>query len=267
MPLERITVLCFAASYALALIFELARVLWPRGQQRLIAIALGIAGLFAQSIYLLVQRPALASQFGSLLFLAWILAVFYLYGSLHHRHMAWGIFVLPVVLGLVLLATVFDHVSLGPWHTERFWGMFHGGLLLFAAVGVCVGFVASAMYLVHARQLRVKTLPDDGLRLLSLEKLEQMNRRAIMWAFPFLTAGVVVGFVLMVHDTGRLEGWTDPKILSSLLLWVVFAILLYLRYGRRVYGRQAALLTIAAFGLLLLTLLTPAHSFLAGGPP
>ena len=57
------------------------------------------------------QRPV-----GWMLILAWVLAVFYLYGSIHHRRLAWGVFVLPLVLGLVGLSALFgpgfDQLSL-----------------------------------------------------------------------------------------------------------------------------------------------------------
>ena len=78
--------------------------------------------------------------------------------------------------------------------------MLHGGLLLLAAVGLCVGFLASVMYLVQARRLRAKMPPGQGLRLLSLERLEAMNRRAVDLAFPLLTGGMVVGIVLMFQQ-------------------------------------------------------------------
>src|SRR4051812_48365829 len=107
MPIEKITVFCFAASYALALVLELVNLLRPRKLLRALRAVSGGAGLLAHTLFLLVQRPALVSQYGSMLFLAWILAVFYLYGALHHGKQAWGVFVLPVVLGLVALAPAF----------------------------------------------------------------------------------------------------------------------------------------------------------------
>src|SRR5262249_8590786 len=115
MWLERITVFCFAASYALALVLELINLLLPRTLLRLFATGLGGAGLLAHSLFLVgllfmaPQGPVLSSQFSSLLFIAWILAIFYFYGTLHHRRQAWGVFVLPLVLFLVVLATVFHH--------------------------------------------------------------------------------------------------------------------------------------------------------------
>lgn len=261
--LERVSRFCFGASYAVALILEIVHLVWPRRVQRLLATGFGIAGLFAHTVYLAVQRPPLASQYGTILLLAWILAVFYVYGSIHYRKLAWGVFVLPVVIGLVGLTTAYPPdtepesrmlPALASLRGERFWRFVHGGLLLLAAVGVCIGFVASVMYLVQARRLRAKVPPGTGIRLLSLERLEEMNRRAINLAFPLLTAGVVIGVALMLQPADQVLGWTDPRVLGGAILWLVFALLLYLRYGAHLRGRRLAQLTIVAFALLLFAL-------------
>ena len=64
----------------------------------------------------------------------------------------------------------------------------------------------------------------------------------------------------------RSETWTSPKVLSTVGLWVVFALLLYLRYGAHVRGRRLAWMTMLAFGLLLAAL-APAHPFAGGNGP
>src|SRR5262249_60646304 len=125
---------------------------------------------------------------------------------------------------------------------------------------------ASVLYVVQAQRLKAKALPGHGMRVMSLERLEQMNRRGITWAFPLLTIGLVVGMVQMTQEGVQLQGWTDPRILSTLVLWLVFAIVLYLRYGFRLRGKRVALLTIVAFGLLIVTLVT-SHQYKPGGMP
>lgn len=269
--LARITIFCFAASYGVALALELWHLVARRPVLRLVSLGFGAAGLFAHTFYVLLQPLPLSTPLGSMLFLAWILAVFYLYGSIHHKHTAWGLFVLPLVLGLIILAkavpmsadaggTVWQDFS-----GERFWGLVHGVLVLLAAVGICVAFLASVMYLVQLRRLRVKLPPGQGMQMLSLERLETMNRRAILWAFPLLTAGLIAGMALQVHQGNLLEGWESPKIVSALGLWLVFAILLYLRYGVHARGRQVALLTLVAFVILICALLAPVHPVVQGG--
>ncbi len=270
--MEGITRFCFIASYSLALLMEVARLLWPRRGLRWGACVAGGAGLLAQSGYLLLHPPSPALPEGSLLLLTWVLAIFYLYGTLHYPRQAWGVFVLPVLLILLGLATLIRLQGDGPplpsavdWLSgTRVWGNLHGSLLLLAAVGLSVGFLASVMYLIQAYRLRSKLNPIGGLRLFSLERLERMNRRAINWAFPFLTAGLLLGIFLMTHNAVPVAQWASLKIAGTLGLWLVFLLLLYLRYGVHLPGRRLALWTIAAFGLMLITLAST-HPVVQGG--
>ena len=277
MHLDKVTFTCFAASYALALLLELLHLLWPRPLLRVLALAAGAAGLLAHTLFLVNaffladHGPPPSSQLGSTLFLAWIVAIFYLYGSVHHGRRAWGVFVLPLVLALVGLAAAFplgreDPAGSDSFQGRRFWSLVHSVLLILAAVGVCVGFIASVMYLLQARRLRTKVPPREGLRLLSLERLEEMNRRAITLAFPLLTAGLLVGLFQLIPHLRTAVVWTDLRILGAAVLWVVFALLLYLRYGAHLRGRRVAQLTIVAFVLLLFTLVA-SHTGVQGVGP
>jgi ABC-type transport system involved in cytochrome c biogenesis permease subunit len=139
-------------------------------------------------------------------------------------------------------------------------------LLLLASVGISVGFVASVMYLVQAHRLKAKTAPGHGLKLLSLERLENMNRRAINWAFPLLTGGVIVATVQLMQRSDEPFVWTDLKSVTAELLWLSFVVLLYLRYGIHLRGRQVAVLTIVTF-VLMLIFLAVAHPVVQGGEP
>src|SRR3954466_5520080 len=138
--MENVSRLCFGASYGVALAAELAQALRPGRVLRGVGLAFGAAGLFAHTLFLLVRRPDFAMPYGSLLLLAWVLAVFYLYGSVHHRRLPWAVFVLPLVLGLVIIAGWFTPLnSTDGWGWlvgEHFWGVIHGTLVLLAAVGV-----------------------------------------------------------------------------------------------------------------------------------
>jgi ABC-type transport system involved in cytochrome c biogenesis permease subunit len=278
MPLQGIAIYCFSASYAIALAMELIQLRSPRMVIRGLAAFFGAAGLLAHTIFLLVHRPALTSQFGLLLFLGWIVAVYYLSGSLHYRRQSRGVFVLPVVLILIFAGTWSSSAGEAGQTTlgatalpgEAFWGYLHAVLLLLAAVGVCVGFVASVMYLVQTRQIRAKVVPgpgraNHGLQLPSLERLERMNRWAINLAFPLLTGGVCIGAGLMFLGSRQVLSWADARILGTVILWMVFGLLLYMRYGFHLTGRRMAQLTIIAFVLLMFTLVS-SHEFVRGNP-
>lgn len=269
-PLQGITHACFGLSYLLALGLELARQAWPAAGLRIAALIAGAAGLLSQTIFVFYNQPSPAEPYGSLLYLAWFLAGFYYYGSISHYRQAWAVFVLPVVIALVglslLLATHGSESNLGilAWLSgDRFWGAFHGILILLASVGVSVGFFASVMYLVQARRLKNKVNPTAVTPMLSLERLEKMNRHAVNWSFPLLTAGLLVGTLLLRTEHDAAENWLSIKVLSTAGLWVVFLVLLYLRYATSVPARRLASLSILAFGLLLVALVA-SHPFIAG---
>jgi ABC-type transport system involved in cytochrome c biogenesis permease subunit len=270
---EKITLLCFGASYAVNLLLELWYLLRPRPVYRFIGLGFGFAGFTAHTLYLFAQKLTLASQQGTVLFLAWILAIFYLYGTLHHRRVAWGVFVLPVVTLLVVLAALTSAPAEGrlgnPSYTASessafAWRTLHTGLLILAAVGGCVAFFASIMYLVQAHQLKLKLPFGKGMKLMSLERLEMMNRRAFNLAFPLLTAGLLVGLFLKLDGDTALP-WLDPRVIAAFALWLVFAILAYFPLGFHVRGRNRAMLTIVAFALLLVTMAWN-HTSPGGGP-
>jgi ABC-type transport system involved in cytochrome c biogenesis permease subunit len=270
--LQGVTHACFGLSYLCAFVLELARLFWPGTGWRVASLSFGIVGFVAHTFYITLNLPSPATPYGSLVLLAWVLAVFYIWGTIHHPKQAWGVFVLPVVIGLVGMSFVLLHsevpnsaVGMLGWVSgEHFWGAIHGILILFAAIGVSVGFLASIMYLIQARRLRNKVLPGRGVPLLNLERLETMNRRAVNYTVPFLTVGLLVGTLLIRQNRDLGESWLSLKVISTTGLWVIFLVLLYMRYGTHVAPRRLAVLSILAFGLMLIALGT-AHPFAEGG--
>jgi ABC-type uncharacterized transport system permease subunit len=133
----------------------------------------------------------------------------------------------------------------------------HGVFLLAGAVCTCVAFAAGMMYLVQSNRLKHKRPPRFGIALPSLEQSEQLNRGAITVAFPLLTFGLLIGVVLDLAARGKETGlplsWTDPKVVSAGLMWMVFAVLLHARFRPALRGRSVMLLTILAFAFLVFT--------------
>src|SRR5215470_15010273 len=105
--LAGISVFCFA--YTVVLVLELVRIFyWPALRQSVI-IFFALAGLLAHTLYLAnraITAPAtpLSSPFDWDLLGAWGLVLVYLYLSWYHPKTSIGIFLLPLVLGLIGLA-------------------------------------------------------------------------------------------------------------------------------------------------------------------
>jgi ABC-type uncharacterized transport system permease subunit len=266
--MERLTVLCFAGTYGLALVSELARFAVRSAARWYLTVALTALAWAVQTAYLvnLAQvnhRVPMATVFESLLALSWIVAAVGLYLMVHApKPVAVGAFVLPIVVALSTVAGLAAprRADWGEvWHgATAFWGSVHGLFLLAGAASTCVAFAAGLMYLAQASRLKHKRPNRFGIALPSLERSERLNRGAVTLAFPLLTFGLLIGVVLSLSARGHSGAapalrWTDPKVVSALAMWVVFAVLLHARFRPAMRGRGVMLLTILAFAFLVFT--------------
>ncbi|MEX1223376.1 MAG: cytochrome c biogenesis protein CcsA, partial [Pirellulales bacterium] len=170
------------------------------------------------------------------------------------------LFLLPVVLGLIGVAYLFDDRPFPVNRASQVWGTVHGVSLLLGTVVVILGFIAGVMYLVQSYRLKHKLPPSDRFKLPSLEWLETTINRSIAISTLLLAAGVLSGVILNVAiRVGRGAsglGWNDPVVWTSGLLfgWLMAAWIFSALYRPARQGRKVAYLTFATFGFLVLTL-------------
>jgi ABC-type uncharacterized transport system permease subunit len=267
--LDRLSVLCFAGTYALALLAELARLIVRSTVRWYVTAGLMVLAWLVQTAFLVnlaFKSPLVlvTTPFESVMVLSWIVALIGLYLMVRSpKPVAVGMFVLPVVLGLIIGGWFAPRESdwLDWGGTVAFWGTVHGIFLLGGAVFTCVAFFAGLMYLVQMRRLKSKRASRWGLAVPNLEQSERINRGAITVAFPLLTFGLLIGVILSyvaqadgnAIPTARALRWTDPKVLSALWMWLVFAVLLHARFRPAMRGKSVMILTIVAFALLVFT--------------
>lgn len=270
--LSRITVFCFAASYTVALGLEATALVGRRGGQLVATLSGGrrwaligftTAGLFAHFAYLTMQVAGEATPLSSpadwCLLASAVLAAIYLAISLTQTRWAVGLFLLPVVLSFIGLASTASNQPISAERASLFWGLAHGWLLLAATASVSIGFVAGLMYLVQSWRLRQKLPPGEGFTLPSLEWLERMNGRTLALSVWLTAGGFVSGLVLTRLNRASAEGyrlWADPVVLTSAALfgWLLVAAAFRSVYPPARSGRKVAYLTVAAFGFLAITL-------------
>ena len=257
--MPNVNVICFLASYVVAFGFDVLRLRAGTRWSRWIALAFGLAGIVAQTMYLLLrsnqtqQPPLLSSAHDWLLVLAWLAVLTHLFVSLLDSTIASGIVVWPVVLGLVL-GSLF--VGTAPSHVldyHRGWKMLHASMLVLGTAAILFGFVLSLLYLWQHRRLKHRQMLHTGMTLPSLERLERFNRWSVLVSVPLLTFGVATGVGLSVltnHDAA--PTWTDPIVLGGSLTWLLMCgLFAWLLSSRRTAGRQVAWLTAWACGFLL----------------
>ena len=259
-----ITVLCFAASYAVSLALEVSRVFFRSAARGIVMVGFAVAGLFAHTWFLVDSASSaagspLSSPFDWMLVAAWFLALTYLYFTYYHRKEAVGVFILPVVLALIGAAQFASREPFATSPASSVWGIIHGVLLVLGTVSLLVGFVSGTMYLIHAHRLKQKLPPMRGFRLMNLERLDTINNRSIVLSCIFLALGVLSGVVLnlvLKHREFSQVPWNDPLVYSSAILlgWVVVATVFNAIYKPARHGRKVAYLTVASFVFLAIVL-------------
>ncbi|MCH2128264.1 MAG: cytochrome C assembly protein [Pirellulaceae bacterium] len=268
-----ISLLCFTACYVVSLFLEGTRLLFQAGARFALIFGFAAAGLFAHSIYLIVRAQhemadglPLSSWYDWCLVVSWTLAAGYLLFTVYRPRVALGLFVLPLVLGLIVVAWAWRELPpFSQSEATRGWGTIHGVALLLGTVVVALGFVAGSMYLVQASRLKRKLPPRHGLELPSLEWLQAANVHCLVVSSCLLVLGVVSGVILnLVKSVNEISTtpWSGSVVWGSgiLLSWQFAAILFNRFYKPARQGKKIAYLTVASFifvalavGMALLT--------------
>jgi ABC-type uncharacterized transport system permease subunit len=135
-------------------------------------------------------------------------------------------------------------------------------LLGLAAFAVAAG--VGVMYLLMERQVKGKHFGLLFSRLPSLEFLDTLNRRLVVWGFMALSITLATGAFFVAGSARGFSWMMDAKVIATVVAWGLFAGLA----GARVFvgwrGRRVALLTMAGFALVLVSFLS-SYDFTAGG--
>jgi ABC-type uncharacterized transport system permease subunit len=259
---EKVSIVCIASSYGVAFLLEVSRLFFRLPVRLVVMLGFAGAGLFAHGLVL--YRDALPGFAAGVpfsnwhlwyLLAAWLVAAVYVVLASSRPQAALGIFMLPLVFGLLTGAELASRDEFTRDSASASWGLIHGVALLLGTVTMGCGFVAGVMYWIQSYRLKHKMLPSPGFRLPSLEWLHGATRQALYWSTTFVAGGLFAGFVL--NSLRQVVPWSDRVIVSSgvLLAWLLAATLFEVLYKPAQQGRKVAYLTVASFVFLVLVLL------------
>jgi len=181
---------------------------------------------------------------GSLSLFAWLLAVTYLGVETYHRQRSVGPFVLPVVIVLMVTATITaDFVPAAKPPSQGSTFALHVTMNILAYSAFTLAFVMSVIYLLQNRVLRDRRLGDTFWRFPSLEVLERMSRSSVVVGIVALSLGIALG---MLKATELWKGpWRwDPKVVASFVVWGIYMVYLWLGNTTAWRGARASILCV-----------------------
>lgn len=199
-----------------------------------------------------VGRPPMTNLYESVVFFAWTIVLFYLGIDFKYRQRAIGVFVVPFALLAMCWAQLFGNASIEPLvpALQSNWLTYHVVTCFLGYAAFAVGCALSIMYLVKtgAGGKSVEGKKTDLFP--AAQTLDDLNYRAIMIGFPFLTIGIVTGAAWANYAWGTYWSW-DPKETWSLIVWFLYAAFLHARLTRGWSGRRTAWLSIFGFAATL----------------
>lgn len=225
------------------------------------------AGFFGARCILTGRSPILGLH-DALSFLAWVIAGIYLVFQLKTSTRVLGAFVSPVVSLLMIVASVGlgGQVSIPP-AVQGHLVPFHVAMAVMGEALFVLASCAGAMYLIQNSLIKRKKGRSFITLLPSLGDLDKINRICLLWGFPLLTGGILVGSIWARTVWG--SNWQlDPKRIWTLMAWICYAFLLHQRLVLGWTGNRAAILSVVAFVIFLVSfivtnrLFTTLHSFI-----
>jgi len=209
-----------------------------------------------------LSRCPVNNLFEAMMFVMWTIVASYLAVGLMPKLRFLGAFASPALLGMGVFALMPGLDSTPELQIPRLASV-HATFILLAYGAFGLSSVAAVMYLTEEHGLKARK-PRMILSLLPpIQRLEAIASRLLLVGFILLTIGLAMAPFLMKNRFGVFFQ-EDAKIVWSLLVWLLYAGLLSMRWWFAQGGRKFAWGAVGTFSFVLLTfwgvnLLSKAH--------
>lgn len=131
----------------------------------------------------------------------------------------------------------------------------HAAIFFASYAAFLAAVLTGVLYLVQERGLKRKDPAVLSRQWIPLEMLDRFNGLAVVGGFALYSFGLIQGYWLTRSEWGAFVAG-DPVEIASYLAWAAYAAVLLLRLTVGLKGRRVILLSVMAFGFVVLTGLT-----------
>jgi cytochrome c-type biogenesis protein CcsB len=244
---------------------------WERVARPALLVAVILHGLAILLRWIEAGYAPLSNGFEAFSFYAWGLSLAYLLVPSLRRHAVLGVFVTPLALTSILVASVLPKriEPLVPV-LQSHWLPIHVGVSFGAYAMFTLAFIGALAYLLHLRALRQPGRWLWARQLPSMETLETLQRRTAVVGLVLMTGALLTGSLWAEKAWGIVWPW-EPQQVASLTTWVIYAAYFYARHNAGWQDSRGAWLLVGGFASVIITfvgadLLMPhsRHNFLFG---
>ena len=219
---------------------------------------------------LAVHRAPWGNMYEFVTALTCVAVIFFLFAMIRYRAWTLGVFVMGAVVVTLGLAETLIYTAPGDLvpALQSYWLDIHVTAMTLATgiffVPAVLGFVYLWVDRYTRRVAAGRAAPGNGIvrRLPSIEQLDRLTYRTIVFGFPVWTFGVIAGAIWADQAWGRYWGW-DPVETWAFITWVLYAAFLHARATAGWRGRRAHYVQLLGFASLIFNILV-VQVFIAG---
>ncbi len=215
-----------------------------------------------------LQHPPIISVFEIMSLLACSVAASYRLLEIKTGIYNTGLFIIFIALVFQTISTIFieDIYEVDSVLRSNLLGI-HVLSALLGYSAFTISAVYGIMYLLLYRAIKSQSFGIIYENLPNLERLEYLTKNGITIGFFLLSIAIAIGYAWLPSAIENFS-YFDPKLISTILIWGMYAVGIYLiRSGKR-RGRQVMHIAIAGFLVTVFSLtiinmyLTSFHSFI-----
>lgn len=212
---------------------------------------------------LMLDHPPITSVFEIMSLLAASIAVAYMYIEWRTHTSNTGAFILLLAFAFQTVSSIFirDNIAIPVYLHSLVLGL-HVSAALLGYTGISLSAVYGFLYLMLYHEIKSTRFGLIYSRLPSLEMLETMSSRSEVFGFSMLTVAIGVGLLWLprVFDS---FSYLDPKLVGTLVIWLLYAVALGAKRGLGWQGRKTIVISLVAFGCVFLSM-TVINLYLSG---
>jgi len=234
-----------------------------RNRTRFLAGTLAVHFIYIISHTLLTGHPPVTSVFEIMTVVAFTIGIAYIYIESRSHVKETGMFILALAFLFEVLSAAFikDDVHINPVFKSSILGV-HVACAMIGYSALAISAVYGGLYLMMYHEIRSSKFGIVYRKLPDLQALEKLSYRSIYLGFIFLSIVILIGYIWLPKTVDNFS-YSDPKLIITDIVWVIYFAALLFRRAMRWTGRTVIIVSMIGFALTVVSMVAvnAMHSF------
>ncbi len=225
-----------------------------RNRSRFLIATLAVHVVYLISQTLLTGHPPTTSVFEIMSVVSFTIAVAYVYIEMRTNVKETGLFILSLAFLFEVVSAAFIKVEVhvNPLLKSSVLGL-HVGSAMLGYSALAIAAVYGGLYLMMYHEIRASKFGIIYRKLPDLKTLERLSYVSIILGFIFLSIVILVGYAWLPKTIDDFS-YSDPKLIITDIVWVIYFIALLSKRAMRWTGRTVIIVSMIGFVLTVVSM-------------